>query len=92
MTIWCLNFFLDAKKARKFHPTLFLTDTFPPSRDEYDLIAAKSNYSTSYLSQDVAPKLWRLLTKILGEKVKKSNFREAVKRYWKANFHHLLHD
>lgn len=55
------------------------------SREEYDLIAAKNNYSTSYLSQDVAPKLWKLLTKILGEKVKKSNFREALKRYWKTN-------
>ncbi|MGL6342870.1 MAG: AAA-like domain-containing protein, partial [Waterburya sp.] len=35
-------------------------------REEYDLIAAKNNYSTSYLSQDVAPKLWKLLTEILG--------------------------
>ncbi len=51
-------------------------------REEYDQIAAKHQYATSYISQDVAPKLWRLLTKALGEKVKKSNFKEALKRAW----------
>lgn len=58
-------------------------------REEYDLIAAKNNYSTSYLSQDVAPKLWKMLTVILGEKVKKSNFKEALKRHWKIKNNHL---
>jgi len=51
-------------------------------REEYDQIAAKNQYATSYISQDVAPKLWKLLTKALGEKVKKSNFKEALKRVW----------
>ncbi len=51
-------------------------------RLDYDKIAARSQYATSYLSQDAAPKLWRLLTDALGEKVKKSNFKEALKRYW----------
>jgi hypothetical protein len=50
------------------------------AREEYDQIAAKHQYATSYISQDVAPKLWRLLTAALGEKVKKSNFKEALKR------------
>lgn len=54
-------------------------------RYEYDTIAAQNNYATSYLSQDVAPKLWKLLSKILGEKVRKSNFKEALRRYWQAN-------
>ena len=53
-------------------------------REEYDTIAAKNNYSTSYLSQDVAPKLWKLLSETLEEKVKKSNFKEALRRYWQA--------
>jgi PAS domain-containing protein len=52
------------------------------NREEYDTIAARNQYSTSYLSQDIAPKLWRLLTEILAEKVKKSNFKEALKRHW----------
>ncbi len=51
------------------------------NREEYDQIAAKHQYATSYISQDVAPKLWKLLTEALGEKVKKSNFKEALQRY-----------
>ncbi|AFZ23458.1 hypothetical protein Cylst_1155 [Cylindrospermum stagnale PCC 7417] len=51
-------------------------------REEYDQIAAKNQYATSYISQDIAPKLWKLLTEALGEKVKKSNFKEALKRHW----------
>lgn len=50
-------------------------------RQEYEDIAANNNYSTSYLSQDVAPKLWKYLSEIIGEKVRKSNFKEALKRY-----------
>jgi len=50
-------------------------------REEYDQIAAKCKYTTSYISQDVAPKLWKTLTTALGEKVKKSNFKEALRRY-----------
>lgn len=51
-------------------------------REEYDQIAAKNQYATSYISQDIAPKLWKILTESLGEKVKKSNFKEALKRHW----------
>jgi len=52
-------------------------------RYEYDQIAARHQYTTSYISQDVAPKLWNLLTNALGERVRKSNFKEALKRSWK---------
>lgn len=51
-------------------------------RWDYDQIAAQNGYSTSYLSQDVAPKLWKLLSKALGERVRKSNFKEALRRRW----------
>ena len=51
-------------------------------REDYDAIAAKNQYATSYISQDVAPKLWKFLSESLGEKVKKSNFKEALKRHW----------
>ncbi|KOP23938.1 hypothetical protein AMR41_23650 [Hapalosiphon sp. MRB220] len=51
-------------------------------REEYDEIATKHQYATTYISQDIAPKLWRNLTDALGEKVKKNNFREALKRKW----------
>ncbi|RUT09687.1 hypothetical protein DSM106972_001820 [Dulcicalothrix desertica PCC 7102] len=51
-------------------------------RQEYDQIAAKHQYATTYISQDVAPKLWKLLSDSLGEKVKKNSFKEALKRRW----------
>ncbi|AKG22639.1 AAA-like domain-containing protein [Calothrix sp. 336/3] len=51
-------------------------------RQDYDQIAAQNQYATSYISQDVAPKLWKSLTEALGEKVRKSNFKEALKRSW----------
>ncbi|MEQ9670062.1 AAA-like domain-containing protein [Coleofasciculus sp. G2-EDA-02] len=54
-------------------------------RQEYDQIAAKHQYATSYISQDVAPKLWKILTEALGEKVKKSNFKQVLERYWKQH-------
>jgi len=50
---------------------------------KYDDIAAKHQYTTNYISKDVAPNLWNLLTEALGENVKKSNFKEALKRRWR---------
>lgn len=58
--------------------TLVLQGTW--QRLEYDQMAAQGQYSSSYLSQDVAPKLWKRLSKALGEKVKKSNFRTVIAR------------
>lgn len=53
-------------------------------RLEYDQIAAQNLYATSYISQDAAPKLWKNLGLALGEKVRKSNFRQALQRYWES--------
>ncbi|MDJ0595652.1 MAG: AAA-like domain-containing protein [Pleurocapsa sp. MO_226.B13] len=53
-------------------------------REDYDTIAAKNQYATSYISQDIAPKLWKNLSEALGEKVKKSNFKESLKRLWES--------
>ena len=58
---------------------------------EYDQIAAQNKYATSYISQDAAPKLWKLLGRGLGEKVRKSNFREALKRSWEKHNTVLAH-
>ncbi len=55
-------------------------------REDYDTIAARNQYATSYISQDVAPKLWKNLSEALGEKVKKSNFKETLKRRWEKGF------
>jgi hypothetical protein len=53
-------------------------------RDSYDQIAARNQYSTSYISQDIAPKLWKLLSDATGEKIKKNSLREPLKRYWET--------
>lgn len=50
-------------------------------RLDYDQIAAQNQYSTSYVSNDIAPKLWKALTDALGEKVRKSNFKAALQRF-----------
>ena len=55
----------------------------------YEQIAEQSGYSVSYVKRDVGPKLWRLLSKALGEKVSKTNFRQALERY-QARQHSLL--
>jgi hypothetical protein len=46
----------------------------------YDQIAEESHYNLGYLKQDVGYGLWRKLSNALGEKVKKTNFREALGR------------
>ncbi len=51
-------------------------------RDSYDQIAARNQYSTSYISQDIAPKLWKALSDATGEKIKKNSLREPLRRYW----------
>ncbi|HIK45783.1 MAG TPA: hypothetical protein IGR64_12995, partial [Leptolyngbyaceae cyanobacterium M65_K2018_010] len=53
-------------------------------RDSYDQIAARNQYSTSYISQDIAPKLWKLLSEAVGDKVKKNSLREPLRRYWET--------
>jgi len=51
-------------------------------RQDYDQIAAQNQYSTSYLGQDVAPKLWKTLSEALGKQVKKSNLKQVLEAYW----------
>jgi hypothetical protein len=48
----------------------------------YDQIAADCDYSAEYLNKDVGNKLWRTLSRALGEKVSKPNFKEALRREW----------
>lgn len=50
-------------------------------KQDYGEIASENNYTLSYISQDVAPKLWKLLSEVLGERVKKNNFKQALKRH-----------
>lgn len=53
-------------------------------RQSYDSIAETYGYSPTYLKHDVGPKLWKLLSEALGEKVSKKNFRSAIERRWRT--------
>ena len=44
-------------------------------RKTYDQIAEECGYSARYVKQDIAPKLWQLLSGAISEKVTKSNAR-----------------
>ncbi|WP_017719282.1 AAA-like domain-containing protein [Kamptonema formosum] len=46
----------------------------------YEKIAQEERYSGGYLNKDVGPKLWKKLSKALGESVVKANFKEALRR------------
>ena len=45
-------------------------------------IATESSYSNEYLNKDAGNKLWKKLSNALGEKVTKTNFKEALRRKW----------
>ncbi|MEG3920366.1 NB-ARC domain-containing protein [Microcoleus sp. POL10_C6] len=47
---------------------------------EYHKIAETYGYAAEYLMQDVGPKLWKLLSEALGERVSKKNFQAALER------------
>lgn len=49
----------------------------------YEQIAEAAGYSVSYLTRDVGPKFWKLLSQSLGESVSKTNFRAALERQWR---------
>ncbi|MEL6160361.1 MAG: response regulator [Cyanobacteria bacterium J06623_5] len=49
-------------------------------RKTYDQLAKECGYSPKYVKQDVAPKLWQLLSHILETKVTKANVRAALEQ------------
>ena len=57
-----------------------LRESWSWQRQSYDQIADAYGYSPTYLKHDVGPKLWKLLSGAIGEKVNKTNFRAAIER------------
>lgn len=47
----------------------------------YTQIADDEGYSVNYLTTDVGPKFWKMLSQALGESVNKKNFRSALQRH-----------
>ena len=48
--------------------------------EKYEDIADRSNYTHGYISKYVAFRLWRKLSKALGETVRKKNIKIVVRR------------
>ncbi len=86
---------MDIEKVLAFTDALFFTklgvhlsdlqqamlrESWSWQRQSYDQIADTYGYSPTYLKHDIGPKLWKLLSEILGEKVNKTNFRAAIER------------
>ena len=67
------NYFSDLQR------TILLT-TLQGSRKTYDQIAEECGYSPKYVKQDVAPKLWQLLSQALNQKITKSNIKAILER------------
>lgn len=57
-----------------------LHSSWQGSRKTYDQIAQEFGYSASYIKQIVAPKLWKIISEVIGEKVNKNNFRAVIER------------
>jgi len=51
------------------------------NRLTYQKIASQAGYTEGYLSRDVGPALWTLLSEALAMPVKKTNFRTAIERW-----------
>lgn len=62
-----------------------LQSSWSMQRQSYDQIAETYGYSATYLKHDVGPKLWKLLSDVLGEKVNKTSFRTAIERRFQAD-------
>ncbi|MDF5727192.1 MAG: NB-ARC domain-containing protein [Rhizonema sp. PD38] len=57
-----------------------LRESWSWQRQSYDQIADSYGYSPTYLKHDIGPKLWKLLSEVLKEKVNKTSFRAAIER------------
>jgi WD40 repeat protein len=57
-----------------------LRESWSWQRQSYDQIAEAYGYSSTYLKHDVGPKLWKLISAALEEKVNKTSFRAAIER------------
>jgi hypothetical protein len=53
---------------------VILRNSLLENKKTYAKLAEENNYSESYIKFSVAPKLWQLLSVVIGEKVNKTNF------------------
>lgn len=56
----------------------------------YEQMVETCQYSLTYLKQAAGPKLWKLLSGVLGEDVSKTNFRAVLERQWRSQLEEVL--
>ena len=59
--------------------TILIT-TLQEGRKTYEQLAEECGYSPKYVKQDVAPKLWQLLSQALEQKITKSNLKAILEQ------------
>ncbi|MEL4897797.1 GGDEF domain-containing response regulator [Crocosphaera sp. Alani8] len=67
------NYFSDLQR-------IIILSTLQNNRQTYEKIANQSGYSAKYIKQDIAPKLWHILSEVFEEKVTKTNFKGVVEK------------
>ena len=59
--------------------TILIT-TLQQGRKTYEQLAEECGYSPKYVKQDVAPKLWQLLSQAFDQKITKSNLKAILEQ------------
>ena len=67
-----------AKVKRRLSPVEVVILSGSWQGQTYEEIASSANYAASYLKRYAGPKLWQLLSDVLGEVVSKTNFRASL--------------
>lgn len=60
---------------------MILLESWQAPKKTYEQIAREHNYSGNYIQQVAAPRLWRLFSEALGQKVTKFNVRSVLERH-----------
>ncbi len=65
---------------------IILITTLQEGRKTYDQLAEECGYSPKYVRQDVAPKLWQLLSESFEQKITKSNIKAILEKQMRHQF------
>ncbi len=68
-----------------FLQKVILLECFSENSKNYEQIALENNYSEKYIRQVVAPKVWQLISGIVGEKVTRNNCRAVLEQQYKKS-------
>lgn len=66
---------------------VILRESWQETKKTYDQMAQECGYSPNYIKQVVAPRLWRLLSEGLQEKVTKTNIRSVIEMRMASQVH-----